>query len=400
MSSKPIFSLATYFARRTSDISGPYTGVLPNRPEGTVIWAWATHPDQIVTLRGLAEQLAAEGDQITLVISLPKVPAEQEGGVYVAPMNRSQTITFLTHWRPEIVIWMRDGLEPSVLVEIADRGVPCILVEASADSIQPEHAGWVPGMARALLQQFSKILTLDDGVSDTIRRAGADPAKVETLGMMETAPPALSHFEDERQETAKRLGSRPVWLAADTNLSEVDLLADAHHHAALRSHRLLLIAVPRTEEEGPEMAEKLRGHGYLVALRSAEEEPDDATQIYVADYEGELGLWYRLAPITYIGGSLVGATVRNPYEAATLGSAVVHGPAIGPYEMEFRRLAEADACVSVDAPEKLGAEIERLLAPDVAAMVVHSAWEVTSRGAEVISRVAEILMTQLDAIDS
>lgn len=375
-------------------------GVLPDRPKGTVIWAWATRPDQVVTLKGLEEQLAAEGDQITLVITLPKVSEDNPDGVFLAPLNRSQTITFLTHWRPEVMIWMRDGLEPSVLVEVSDRGVPCMLVEASAQAIQPEHAGWVPGMARALIQQFSKILTLDDAVSDTIRRAGADPAKVETLGLMETAPPALSHFEDERLEAAKLLGSRPVWLAADTDLSEVDILAEAHHHAALRSHRLLLITVPRQEEEGPEMAARLRAQGYLVALRSADEEPDDATQIYVADYEGELGLWYRLAPISYIGGSLVGAAVRNPYEAATLGSAVVHGPSIDPYATEFSRLAEADACVSVAVPDGLGAEIERLLAPDVAALMVHSAWEVTSRGAEVTTRVADLLMAHLDATEN
>lgn len=396
MSSNPIFSLATYFARRTSDIAGAYKGALPDRPAGTVIWAWATDADQVQTLRGLEAQMAAEGDQITLVITLPKVP-DGAGEIYQAPVNRAQTNTFLTHWKPELVLWMREGLEPPVIVEVSDHKIPCMLLEATEAVLHPEHGGWVPGMARALLQQFDRILTVDADVSTALLRAGADAGKVETLGMMETAPAALPYFEDERQQTAKQLGSRPVWLAVDTTLAEADILADAHHHAALRSHRLLLIAALRNEDEGPDMAARLREHGYLVALRSANEEPDEATQIYVADFEGELGLWYRLAPISYIGGSLTGEAVRNPYEAATLGSAVIHGPATAPYVAQFSRLAESEACMRVLEPAALGAEVERLLAPDVAALVVHSGWEVTSRGAEVTGRIADLILAQLDA---
>ena len=398
MSSTPRFSLATYFARRTSDMAGPYVGTLPPRPDGTVIWVWATAVDQIAALRGLETVMTAEGDQITFVITLPDVPGHLKGDVFVAPVNRSQTNTFLTHWRPELVLWMRDGLEPAVAVEIGDYGVRSILLETTESVLQPEHGGWVPGMARALLQQFTCIFTVDAQVSNALIRAGADPAKVVPLGQMETAPAALPYFEDERQQTAKQLGARPVWLAADTCLAEADILADAHQHASLRSHRLMLITALRNEEEGPELAARLRERGFLVALRSADENPDDATQVYVADFEGELGLWYRLSPVTYMGGSFVGGPARNPYEAATLGSAIIHGPDIAHYDAEFARLASADACISVATSGDLGPQVERLLAPDIAALTVHSAWEVTSRGAEVTARVAEVLFAQLDAI--
>jgi len=147
-----------------------------------------------------------------------------------------------------------------------------------------------------------------------------------------------------------------------------------------------------------EMAQRLRSRGFLVALRSADEEPDDATQVYVVDTEGELGLWYRLAPITYLGGTLSGGPCRNPYEAATLGSALLHGPDITPYQGQARRLGEANACVALNAPADLGNAVERLLAPDKTALIVHGAWEVTSRGAEVTTRVAEAILAQLDAI--
>ena len=41
---------------------------------------------------------------------------------------------------------------------------------------------------------------------------------------------------------------------------------------------------------------------------------------------GELGLFYRLATFTFVGGSLVRHGGQNPLEPATLGCAVLAGP--------------------------------------------------------------------------
>lgn len=398
MSSKPFFTLAAYLSSRYAETGGAALPAMPPRPKGTVIWVWATHEEQIVTLRGLEAQLAADGDQVSMVISLRHLPAYLKDEVVLAPSSRSQTQMFLDHWRPSVVLWMRDHLDPAALIEIADRKVPCILVEATANVLRPEHGGWVPGLARAMLQQFRKILAIDATVSTMLLKAGADPNRVEPLGIMETAPPALSHFEDERQQTAKIIGSRPIWLAADAGLDEANMLADAHHKASRRSHRLLLIVTLKHEEDGPEMARLLQERGFLVALRSADEEPDEATQIYVADYEGEMGLWYRIAPVTFLGGSLTGGPCRNPYEAATLGSAVIHGPDIAPYQGQIRRLADVDGCISIATASELGKQVEELLAPDIAALIVHAAWEVTSRGAETTTRIADLVIAEIDAI--
>lgn len=398
MSSTPFFSLATYLASRTSDTAGPYKAALSPRPGGTVIWVWATSPDQIETLRGLEALLAVDGDAITLLISLEKVPNALQNQAVQSPVNRAQTETFLDHWTPDIVLWMRGALEPAVLIEIAERDIPCLLVEANREALRPAHGAWVPGLSRAMIQQFTQILAVDDTARKILIRAGAAPHQILTVGTMDTAPPSLPHFEDERQELTKLLRSRPVWLAADTSLAEIDILADAHHFASLKSHRLLLIITPKAEEDGPEMAQRLRDRGYLVALRSMDEDPDDATQVYVADFEGELGLWYRIAPVTYLGNTLTGGGCRCPYEAATLGTAIIHGPQTAPFENEIQRLQESNACVTLRDAAELGPEVERLLAPDVAALLVHGGWEVTSRGAEATGRVAELLVERIDAL--
>ena len=97
-------------------------------------------------------------------------------------------------------------------------------------------------------------------------------------------------------------------------------------------------------------------------------DPDEMVQIFVADTDDEMGLWYRLAPITYLGGSLdPDADAADPYEPAALGSVVVHGTNVGASRARIARLANANATVEIATSAELGDAVFRLLAPDRAA---------------------------------
>ena len=389
-------SFAAYLSRRHGNGGGGTLGDMPPRPSGSVVWARVYDKSQLSALRDLEEELRADGDQITLIVTL----STPTGQTTLTPNGRSQVRAFLDHWSPDLVLWLEADLDTITLFELSELGIPCMLVGATADALRPTAKGWVPGLTRAMLRQFRTIMTVDDETRMAAIRNGADPKRIETLGVLESAPAALSHFEDERQDIAKVLGARSVWLAADTDLAEIAQIAKAHHQASRRAHRLLLIVSLRAAEEGAKAAEILRDVGLSVALRSADEEPGEATQVYVADTEGELGLWYRIAPITYLGCSLSGGPCRDPFEAATLGSAVLLGPDVAPYEPQKQRLVSASACVSIQSFAELGNTVEILLSPDKTARIVHAAWDVTSRGADVTNRLAEAVMDTLDGIRS
>ncbi|MBB5720454.1 3-deoxy-D-manno-octulosonic-acid transferase [Loktanella ponticola] len=388
-------SLAAYFSRRGGDGAGTPLADMPPRPVGNVIWVRGHHASQLDALSDLELQLQADGDPIHLITTLPTA----QKGVLQTPTGRAHVRAFLNHWTPDLVLWLVPTLDTNTVFELAQANIPCILVGASKDTARPAVKAWVPGLTRAMLRQFVKIMTLDADVNATLIRAGADANSIETLGALESAPSALPHFESERQDIATTLGARSIWFAADTDILEIPQIAKAHHQASRRAHRLLLIVSLRDPSQGTAAAEALRDAGFTVALRSADEEADTATQVYVADTVGELGLWYRVAPITYLGGSLSAGPCRDPFEAATLGSAVLHGPNVRPYESQIQRLATADACVSLRSFSELGQMVETLLSPDKTARIVHAAWDVTSRGADVTNRLAEAIHAQLDKVE-
>jgi len=172
----------------------------------------------------------------------------------------------------------------------------------------------------------------------------------------------------------------------------------AHEKALLRAHRMLLVLMPEGPGRAEQIAVELASRGHRAAWRAAEEEPEDDVQVLIVEDERELGLWYRLAPLTWMGGTLnAGRATRSPLEAAALGSAVVHGPATGPHADDYARLADAGACRLVTSPAALADVVAELIAPDRVAALAHNAWAMISGHAGVADQVARRLLAELDA---
>lgn len=164
-----------------------------------------------------------------------------------------------------------------------------------------------------------------------------------------------------------RLGDRPVLLAASTHPGEDEIVLEAwralpadHDHDRPR-----LVIVPRHPERGTAIADIILASGALaagaaVALRSRE--PDDSAEVIVADTLGELGLWYRLADLALVAGSLApGIGGHNPLEPARLGCPIVSGPHIENWLTAYADLRAADGVSFADA-SVLGARLADLLA--------------------------------------
>lgn len=368
------------------------------RPEGTVIWARCSHPDQFNAVETLNRKLSEDGDPVHVVATLLDWnPAFAERAL-PEPLGRENIRSFISHWKPQMVVWVKGDLDPILLAEISAAKLPAMLVDATAEGLDHIAGTWVPGAMRSLLSQFEAVLTLDQQAAERLIRAGTPEDTVLVTGAMEDNAPVLPCNEDERSDVAKAIGTRPVWLAAAAQLDESEDLSAAHMLASRRAHRLLLIVVPKHAVMAFPIAEKMRQHGFNVAMRSKEPNPSEITQVYIVDTEEELGLWYRIAPITYLGGTLKGGGCRDPFEVAALGSAVLYGPEVAPYQRHAARLNAADASRLIRSSADLGPTVESLLATDKTAQLAHAAWDITSRGANVTNRIAAFIQLRLEEL--
>ncbi|MCU0816224.1 MAG: 3-deoxy-D-manno-octulosonic acid transferase [Cypionkella sp.] len=368
---------------------GRETGVQverPARPEGGLIWM---HAPAAETARGLMELAVrlVEEDGLAVLITCPD-PLPQRPGVILAPPP-ADTLTearaFLDHWKPSVGIFSDGELRPALIHEVADRSIPLMLVDGRVPRLPRDRDGWYPGLMRASLQAFAHVATLDEASARAFRKAGARLSAVEVTGRLEEDSAALPCLEAERAALARLLSARPVWLAAALPEAEEEIVLAAHRAALGLAHRLLLIIAPEDAARATVLTERLIQEGqWVIASRAEDQEPEPEVEIFVADGTAELGLWYRLAPVTFMGGSLAGSgCLRDPMEPAALGSAILYGPRPGPYGSRFGRLGAARAARAVGNGRDLADALSDLMAPDRVARLAQAAWGVVSEGADV-----------------
>lgn len=369
----------------------------PARPSGELIWL---HAPEAACARGLLQlaQRLIDALGVNVLLTCPDDLPNGRGMIRQPPPADSATEakSFLSHWQPQLAILAEGEVRPALLQEAELRRLPVLMVDARAPYLLKARDGWYPGLLRASLQSVRQVMAVDEAAARAFRKAGA--GEVAVAGRMEEPSAALPYHEPERAALAAMMATRPVWLAADVPAAEEAAVIAAHRSALRLAHRLLLILVPQDPARGEDLARQIEAaEGWAVAQRGLEQEPDTETEVYIPDSDAEYGLWYRLAPVTYMGGSLLGeGCARNPMEPAALGSAIIYGPRPGGYGVVFGRLGAAQAARAVGSAPDLGEALSDLLAPDRAARLAQAAWGLASEGVDVTDRVIELARRILD----
>ena len=213
----------------------------------------------------------------------------------------------------------------------------------------------------ALLGAFDTVLAQDEEIAARFRGLGARNVRV--VGSLKADAPPLACDDDALAALkAPAIGDRPVLLAAQTHPGEDETMLPAHDMLRGQFPDLLTIIVPRHTERGRRHRDAVRRARRRAAAPPASQ-ISRQTAIYIADTMGELGLFYRLAPFCFLGGTLVPLGGHNPLEPARASLRRAGGPASrqrrrAPMRRSWRRRALAASPASGD----IAREAARLLA--------------------------------------
>ena len=364
-----------------------------------LIWLHGASVGEGLSMLPLIAELRRQAPEVACLVTTGTVTSARrmaellpEGCIHqFVPVDTSAAVRrFLDHWRPDLAIWVESEFWPGLMAATARRGVPMMLVNARISARSARRWAWAPGMAAVLVRLFQRVVTQDAETAGRLVALGAEPGRVREGGNLKALTPVPGCDTAELERLRAALAGRPLWLAASTHAPEEALVAEAHQAAARSLPGLLTIVAPRHPERGGEIAGLLARQGLSVARRSLGEAPE--ADFWLADTLGEMGLWLRLAPVTFVGGSIAARGGHNPFEAAALGSAILHGPETGNFAPAYAALAEAGAARRVadgaEMAEALAAihgseEIRRAmtdaakavrkrLEPDVAALAAES----------------------------
>ena len=336
------------------------------RPAGRVAWVHAASVGETNAVIPLVGRLTEAGFSVVFTsttLTSAEIAAQRlpEGAVHQFSVLdiASYVDRFLAHWRPELAIFVESEIWPTAITRLADRGVPLVVVNGRLS--ERSFRGWrrFSVLARAL---FSRIaLTLAQSDADGGRFAALGAGRVTVTGNLKFDTPALAADEGEVERLRATIGQRPVWIAASTHAGEEEIIAEAHRRLRARLPDLLTIVAPRHPVRGAAVRDMLAARRLTVAQRSRGEPLLREIDVYLADTLGELGLFYRVAPVAFLGGSLVPHGGQNPIEPTRLEAAVLHGPHVYNFAAVYERLDAAVPAAPLSDAAGLAAAVAELV---------------------------------------
>ncbi len=337
------------------------------RPPGPLVWIHGASVGELISVLPLIERISARDVNVLVTsgtvtssgLAAQRLPA---GVIHqFAPLDIPVYVRrFFDHWRPDLALFVESDLWPNRILEASQRRVPMILINGRLSENSYRRWRYLPAAITNLLQRFDLCLARTPADAERLNALGAP--RLITSGNLKLDVPAPPYNEGNLASLKQAIGERPVMAATSTHDGEEAAMIETHRRLAPNFPGLLTLIAPRHPDRGPAIAEQVANAGMTARLRSRRELPDATTDIYIADTLGELGMIYRVAPVVFIGGSLVRHGGQNPIEAAKLGAAIVHGPHVWNFAEVYGALDEAHGAEIVADESRLTGVLGMMLA--------------------------------------
>ncbi len=370
------------------------------RPNGRLLWFHAASVGEMNAVlpfmhllrdkRPDLNQLLTTGTVTSAELAEKRMP---EGTIHqYVPVDVPQYVRgFLEHWKPDLAFFTESEIWPNLLLQTGETGVPLFLLNGTMS--RKSFTRWKKRseMARALFSQFKMILAQNRTMAKRFGKLGA--RHVEVVGNLKIDAPLLPVDQNGVEALRSSIGSRPLFLAASTHSGEDDIVAKAHKLARDDLAGLLTVIAPRHPDRGDDIEAMLVEQGLKVARRSRGEAVSQDIDVYLADTIGDMGIFYSLTSVAFMGGSLIAHGGQNPIEAIKLGAGVITGPHWYNFDDAYRELFRLNGAREVISAEIMASAVKDLLTDD------NKLGEMKQQADAAVRNLSGALNLTLEAID-
>ena len=334
------------------------------RPSGKLIWLHAVSVGETLSLLPLIEKIAEDNPKINILItSSTKTSAQifeknlKKRVIHQMAPHDTFFVSkrFIKYWHPDIAVRVESEIWPRILLELNKKMVPSFLFNARFSKKSLKKIESQSASARFIFSLFNEIHVQENKTLEKLINIGIPSENLALTGSLKDSAKKLAFDEHIMKKFLKAAAKQKIWLAACTHSGEDEIVLKAHKKIG----GILLIA-PRHIERGKHIAKLSRSMGFTTQLRSEFPELQKETVVYIADTMGEMGLWYSMVNVAFIGGSLVERGGHNPIEAAQLETFILHGPFTHNTEEKYHQLNSLGVGVQIENADMLADELKIL----------------------------------------
>ncbi len=338
-----------------------------DRPNGKLVWLHCASVGEAQSALPIIKKLIKEIDANFLIttgtissyqIIKKRVPKKVYHQYIPIDLNRYNK-RFLKYWNPDLVLWFESELWPNILLLLQERNIKHLIINARMSEKSFQKWKYFPSTAKKILSGFDLCIT--QSKEDSIKFKFFGTENVIDLVNIKYFVPKLDVESDQLKFFTNSFKGRKVWLAASTHEGEELLVADIHISLSKKIPNLLTIIAPRHPNRRKSIEKMLLEKKLDFSIRSRGEIPDFKTDIYLADSIGEMGLWYSICKIVFLGKSIIGKGGQNPIEPSLFGCAVICGSHVENFSEVVRELLNVEAIIQIDSMEDIQNELFMLL---------------------------------------
>lgn len=338
------------------------------RPEGKLIWFHGASVGEALSMLPLIHKLLEENPNYNIMVTTGTVTSaelmqkrlpQRAFHQYIPIDNPNFTQKFINHWKPDVALWFEAEFWPSMLGEIKKNKIPLILLNGRIGNKAFRNWKIFKFISKELLSCFNLCLGQSPEDVKRLQKIGAKEALF--LGNLKYAgfnPPV---DKDKKAEILTQIGQRQIWGVISTHNDEEMQIGKQIMWMKENIPNLLTIIAPRHPQRGMEIQQQLNSIGLKTALRTKEEKIFPETDVYIADTIGEVGIWYDIAPVIFIGGSLIPHGGQNFIEPCRFQDAVLVGPHTYNFTDAITRAKSSEAVIQINNAEELAQKTVFLL---------------------------------------
>jgi 3-deoxy-D-manno-octulosonic-acid transferase len=350
------------------------------RPDGDLVWIHGASVGESLSVLPLVNRLRQARPGLRFLVTTgtttsAKLMAERlpEGALHqYIPLDHPRFVeSFLDHWRPQAALFVESEFWPNLILAARRRVARMALINGRVSPKSFEEWSRKLQMIRYVLSAFDLLLAQDRQNAERLRALSG--REVLSFGNLKNAAPALPAAETLIADLKRAIGGRPLWLAASTHPGEEEAVFAAHRTLKASFPSILTMLAPRHPERGATVRALAEEAGLNARRRSLGESIAAETDIYIADTLGELGVFYRLSDVSFVGGSLTPKGGHNPLEPARLGGAILHGPNTFNFVETYGEMRAGGGAALVRNDRELATAIRRLLSDEKTRLAMAAA---------------------------
>ncbi|WGE89638.1 lipid IV(A) 3-deoxy-D-manno-octulosonic acid transferase [Actinobacillus arthritidis] len=307
---------------------------------------------------------------------------------------------FLKFIDPKLIIVIETELWPNLIHQAHLKKIPFVIANARLSPRSAKRYGWIKAGLKDMLTKISSIMAQDAVSAERYLNLGFPAEHLINTGNLkfdlEITPELRQKVESVRKEL--KLSTRSVWVAGSTHDGEEKLVLEAHKKLLEIWPDLVLILVPRHPERFNQVKELLSKSELIYATRTSKLPLKPQTQVLLGDTMGEMMLFYGLAKIAFVGGSLVKHGGHNPLEPIAFELPVISGVHTFNFPEIFSKLRYVKGVVEVKSDEQdLAQAVHFLLSnPKVGQKISQAGFDVLKENQGALKRHINLLSPYLD----